>query len=182
MFKRLKLRSARTNPIQRPTKGECSVAPEGKSSETFSSIAAILEFAIQREVEAARMYADLANRAGPKGPRALLLDLESEEKKHEKLLTDVLRHKLVPLPSLKVADLRISDYLVEEPVDGESSFQDLLIFAAKKEAKAAALYAELLGRSSAPEHKRLFEFLVQQEKAHKLRLEQEYEKHFLEEN
>jgi rubrerythrin len=59
------------------------------------------------------------------------------------------------------------------------NFQDLLIFAAKKEKKAADLYIDLAKRSLSKEQKALFEFLAKQEKSHKLRLELEYEKHVL---
>jgi len=59
------------------------------------------------------------------------------------------------------------------------NFQDLLIFAAKKEKRAALLYSDLAKKSLNREQKSLFEFLAKQEKAHKLRLELEYEKHVL---
>jgi rubrerythrin len=84
--------------------------------------------------------------------------------------------------SAGVKDLRISDYIVDEPLGDDPSFQDLLIFAAKKEAKAAALYGDLAARASEAAQKKLFEYLVGQEKAHKMRLEQEYEKYVLTED
>jgi rubrerythrin len=62
------------------------------------------------------------------------------------------------------------------------NLQDLLIFAAKKEAKAVQLYTRLAGQSKNREQKDLFEFLVKQEKSHKLKLEMEYEKHILQED
>ena len=82
----------------------------------------------------------------------------------------------------KVTDLKISDYLVEEPPDAEMNFQDLLIFAAKKEQKAAELYSELARKSDPKDQKKLFEFMAAQEKSHKLKLEAEYEKRVLQED
>ena len=79
-------------------------------------------------------------------------------------------------------DLRISDYIVDEPLGDDASFQDLLIFAAKKEAKAVVFYADLAARAADPSQRKIFEFLIGQEKSHKLRLEQEYEKYVLPEN
>jgi rubrerythrin len=58
-------------------------------------------------------------------------------------------------------------------------FQDLLIFAAKKEQKAMELYSDLADKSKKKEQKKLFDFLAMQEKSHKLKLETEYEKHVL---
>ena len=79
-----------------------------------------------------------------------------------------------------MTDLKISDYLVEEPPSAEMTFQDLLIFAAKKEQSAVEMYSKLAERSKSDELKKLFAFLVEQEKDHKLKLESEYEKHVLE--
>lgn len=149
---------------------------------TFGSLADVLEFAIQREVEAAASYARLAERSRQAAAKELLLDLQRQEKKHEEILRDLAAGRLVPLFHQDVPDLKISDYVLEEPVDADSGFQDLLILAAKKEAKAAELYMELRSRVTDPEHRRLFDFLIQEEREHKLRLEQEYERHVLEEN
>jgi rubrerythrin len=87
--------------------------------------------------------------------------------------------KVEAAASKNVKDLMISDYLVEEPLTPDMNFQDLLIFAAKKEKKAADLYSDLAKSSKTKGQKALFEFLAKQEKAHKLRLELEYERHVL---
>jgi rubrerythrin len=55
-----------------------------------------------------------------------------------------------------------------------------LIFAAKKEQKAADLYSRLAKRAEDEELKKLFEFMAEQEKAHKYKLEVKYEEHVLE--
>ncbi len=158
------------------------MSPKDNPAKTFASLAAVLDFAIQQEIEAAESYGRLAKRSRLAASRTLLLDLQSEEKKHEEILRDLAEGRLVPLFHQPVPDMMISDYAIEEPVDPESGFQELLILAAKKEAKSAALYTELRSRVSDPEHRRLFDFLIQEERDHKLRLEQEYERHVLEEN
>lgn len=158
------------------------MSQKDNSAKTFGSLAAVLDFAIQQEIEAAESYGRMAERSRLAASRALLLDLQGEERKHEEILRDLAEGRLVPLFHQAVPDLMISEYVVEEPVDADSGFQDLLILAAKKEAKSAALYTELRARVSDPEHRRLFDFLIQEEREHKLRLEQEYERHVLEEN
>jgi rubrerythrin len=149
---------------------------------TFRTLVDILAFAIRREEEAACSYGEWAGQAADAGLRALFLELQAEEFGHKKLLRETAEGKRLPLLGRAVTDLKLSDYLVEEPMTASSRAQDVLIFAARKEAKAAELYALLLSRSTAAEHKRLFQFLSQQEKAHKLKLEQEYEKYVLQEN
>ncbi len=145
----------------------------------FSTFAEILQFAIKREEEAANGYAGLRKMAQDEGVKRLLLDLEEEEKNHKKILLGLTQGKIETSAAENVQDLKISDYLVEEPLGSEMNFQELLIFAAKKEKKAAELYHDLAKKSEIKEQKKLFEFLSKQEKTHKLRLELEYEKHVL---
>jgi rubrerythrin len=151
-------------------------------TEIFRSTEDILRFAIAGENEAAQGYVDLAAKAKSESARAFLLELWGEELQHAHLLKGLDTNALPAAVSAGVKDLRISDYIVDEPLGDDPSFQDLLIFAAKKEAKAAALYGDLAARASEAAQKKLFEFLVGQEKAHKLRLEQEYEKYVLPDN
>jgi rubrerythrin len=145
----------------------------------FGSLKAVMDFAIRREEEAARNYGRLGRIATDKGARQLLTDLQQEEQNHKRILLGLSKAG-ARIPAAKdVKDLMISDYVVEEPLTPEMSFQDLLIFAAKKERKAFSLYSDLAKKSLTKEQKALFEFLAKQEKAHKLRLELEYEKHVL---
>jgi len=139
-----------------------------------------IEFAIKREEEAIKAYGDIAVIAKTPGLKKLLLDLQEEEKNHKKLLQDITEEKIESLEIKEVSDLKISDYLVEGPPSPDMNFQDLLILAAKKEQKAVDLYSDMERKVSEEELKKLFQFLVQQEKSHKLKLEEEYEKHVLE--
>ncbi|MFQ6110065.1 MAG: ferritin family protein [Candidatus Aminicenantales bacterium] len=142
----------------------------------------IIDFAIKREEEAFLTYGRMRKMAQTPGLEKLLAELQQEEKKHRELLQDITREKIGSLEIQEVTDLKISDYLVEEPSGAEMNFQDLLILAAKKEQKAADLYSDLGKKAKREEIKKLFDFLVQQEKAHKLRLEEEYDKQVLEED
>ncbi|OGD25240.1 MAG: hypothetical protein A2Y56_02675 [Candidatus Aminicenantes bacterium RBG_13_63_10] len=150
--------------------------------QNFKDRDAIIAFAVEREEEAARAYGDMIPRAQSESLRLLLADLKSEEEHHKRLLLSLSSSRVASPRAAAVTDLRISDFLVEAPLDGEMSLQDLIIFAAKKEQKAVELYSRLLALASAADEKKLFEFLVSQEKQHKLRLESEYEKHVLGEN
>jgi rubrerythrin len=141
----------------------------------FKSVDDVLAFAIEREEAAARTYHNLAGRAQAEPGRAFLKELEGEERNHKKLLSDLRAGRAVVLKAGSVADLGLTDGLVDEPLDETSSFQDILIAAAKKEAQAIELYERLAGEAADPAHRELFEFLVGQEKRHKLRLEREYE-------
>ncbi len=145
----------------------------------FSSFGDVIQFAVQREEEAARTYGRLLKLAKDLSARKLLEDLREDERNHKKILLGLTELKMEAVASKDIRDLKITDYLVAEPLTPEMNFQDLLIFAAKKEKKAAELYQDLAKKAKTREQKRLFDFLVKQEKSHKLRLEIEYEKHVL---
>jgi rubrerythrin len=146
----------------------------------FSSFKDVIEFAIEREEEAYQGYGDMSEKAEIPGIKELLLELQAEEKKHKELLQNITSEKMDNLDNKKTLDLKISDYLVKEPVTPDMTFQDLLIFAAKKEQKAAELYSRMIEEVIEDELKKLFEFLVEQEKAHKYKLEVKYEEMILE--
>jgi len=147
----------------------------------FGNLKSVMDFAIRREEEAAKSYGKLCQIAMDEAAKKLLADLQHEEKNHKRILQGLTKARIraSAIKIKDVKDLMISDYLVEEPLTPEMNFQDLLIFAAKKEKKAADLYSDLAKKSLTKEQKALFEFLAKQEKAHKLRLELEYEKHVL---
>jgi rubrerythrin len=148
----------------------------------FSGLRDIIDFAVEREEESACFYAQLREQTDSPSLKKLLEDMEKEEKHHKKLLQGLSKQKIDALTVKPVTDLKISDYLVPEPPNPEMSFQDLLILAARKEQKSADLYAHLRDRVSGEEPKKLFEFLIMQEKTHKLKLESEYEKRVLTED
>jgi|Deesub1362B_J571_1020462.scaffolds.fasta_scaffold00002_28 rubrerythrin len=148
----------------------------------FNDFESVIKFALEREKEAIRFYGQLLEKANFPGIKELLQELQAEEGKHKELLEELLQKTLPPTDIPEVEDMKISDYVIDKSLDEDMSFQDILIFAAKKEQKTIDLYRELAQRVSSPELKKLFDFLVSQEKTHKLRLESEYEKHVLEDN
>ena len=148
----------------------------------FESFRDIISFAINREIEAARSYGELAAMATVPGMKTLLLELQADEENHRRILENLTEDQIKSIELSPVPDLRISDYIVEESLSSEMTFQDLLVFAAQKEKKAADLYGHLARMATTSEEKKIFEFLVGQEQAHKFKLESEYEKRILEEN
>ena len=140
----------------------------------------IIKFAISREEAAIETYGGMSEKAKTPGLQELLLELQGEEKNHKKLLEDITQEQIASFKTEEVIDLKISNYLTEEPPSEDMTFQDLLILAAKKEQEAVELYTKLGEGSESEELKKLFDFLITQEKSHKLKLETEYEKHVLE--
>lgn len=105
----------------------------------ISSFESIIQFAIEREEEAINQYGELQKKVQTPGLKELLRDLQSEEMNHKRLLQG-LNKKVMETGSVSnVEDMKITDYLVDEPVEENMSFQDVLIFAAKKEQKSVEL-------------------------------------------
>jgi rubrerythrin len=152
------------------------------AADAFKNMGDIVAFAVEREEEAARGYGRMAALAKSESLRLLLRDLQAEEENHKRLLQNLSSAGTAGLKAVSVPDLKISDYLIEAPLNAEMSLQDLLIFAAKKEQKAVELYSRLLALSATGDQIKLFEFLISQEKQHKLKLETEYENRMLWEN
>ena len=74
-----------------------------------------------------------------------------------------------------VADLGLSDYLVDVEPAPHMEYKDALILAMKKEKAAYRLYTDLAELSKSKEMKDTFLFLSQEEAKHKLRFEIEYD-------
>jgi rubrerythrin len=147
----------------------------------FGSIDDIIAYAIQREIDAAAGYAWIAAAAAP-ALRELADDLKRQEESHRRLLEGLTPEDLRAFRPSAVPDLQIVDALADEKLSGDMSIQDMLIFAAKKEAQAVALYESLARLAGGSGHDRVFLLLAGQEREHKLKLEAEYEKHILQEN
>jgi rubrerythrin len=142
----------------------------------------IIAFAISREEEAAAGYADMLAAAETPGLKELFRELRDEERDHKRLLEGLDPVGAGSLESPAVEDLGITDGLKAEPPHPDMSFQDALIFAARKEEKAVRLYAGLAAGAGRAEDRKLFEFLAGREKLHKLKLETEYDKRVLTED
>jgi rubrerythrin len=146
----------------------------------LSNFQEILNFAISKEEKAIDAYGTMSEKTKAPGLKELLIELQEEERNHKKLLEGISDQKIQSFEIKEVPDLKITDYLLEEAPTEDMNFQDLLIFAAKKEQEAVDLYTNLESNAKDEELKKLFQFLIQQEKTHKLKLEKEYDEHVLE--
>lgn len=148
----------------------------------FKSVDAVLDFAIEREEEAAQTYLKLAKSSKRPGMKGLFEQFALEEKGHRAKLQGIKEGKLMLAAKKKVADLMIGDYLVEVEASGDLDYQQALIFAMKKEKAAFKLYHALAAQMDDPGLKQIFLGLAQEEAKHKLRFEIEYDDVVMAEN
>lgn len=150
--------------------------------ESFASVDEILDFAIEKEEEARDFYRDMAKKAAGGRMAELFNDFAAQEAGHRTRLIKVKGGERKLLSGSQVSDLKVSDYLVDPPADGELNYQDAMILAMKREKAAFKLYTDLALLTADGESKALFEDLAQEEAKHKLFLEVEYDENVLAED
>lgn len=140
----------------------------------------ILQEAIEGEQESYALYTDAAALVRAEHIKTLLRELAQEELGHkaalEKLLANPrqLKWQVDKLRESAVEDYQIADHLVAQPLGPDSTFQDVCIFAAKKEQQSYQLYAGLAARS-AGDARALLEAMAKDELRHKNLVEGWYE-------
>ncbi|HUT54127.1 MAG TPA: ferritin family protein [bacterium] len=148
----------------------------------FKSAADILDFAVEREEESYTFYMSLAKSSKRPGMKDLFEQFAKEEKGHKAKILDIKKGKLMASAPKKIADLKISDYLVDVKPGKDLDYQQSLILAMKKEKMAFKLYTNLAAVAPAEALKNLFLSLAQDEARHKLRFEIEYDDMVMTEN
>jgi rubrerythrin len=144
-----------------------------------SSIEEIINFAVDKEREAITFYEDMAKKADDPVVKDAVLSMADEERKHERILLDLTPKKIQLDRGSPEEDLKLSDYLVDMTFSKDSTYQELLIIAMKREEKSFAFYADLEQRAGDEASRKVFTLLKGEELKHKARLEKEYEKYVL---
>lgn len=151
-----------------------------------NAVQSILRTAIQREIDAYNLYNSAMKLVDSPEAKDMLRDLASQEEGHRKRLEGLLAGKtfrvLSRVQQRKVVDLKITDYLVEEPLSPDSGIQAILIVAGKRERASHELYSALARVASDADTARLFEFLANEELTHKHRVEALYDQIVYQEN
>ena len=149
----------------------------------FKTVDDILNYAIEREQEAADFYADLSDKMERPWMKAVFEDFAREEKGHKAKLEAIKKGELLLSIANKVQDLKIGDYLVEvSPDEGDLDYQKALVIAMKREKASFRLYSDLASKTDDENVKQTFLTLAQEEAKHKLRFEVEYDDLVLTEN
>ena len=136
----------------------------------------IIQFAIDNEQSAVNLYSDMAERTKNPAGKVFFKELADMERGHKTKLEKLNVTYFVSQELKQPEDLKIADYLVDVKLEPNSSYQDILLFAAKQEKAAYELYSDFAKMySQSPEIKQIFEVLAQEEAGHKLKLEKEYD-------
>lgn len=139
----------------------------------------IIQFAIDKEIEAFNFYTGASQNAKYSGGKELFLSLAKEEEGHRKLLENLNVEKVSQKRIEKVPDLHISDYMVEVEMNPGLSYADTLRIALKREEKSLTLYNDMKDSNTDENLKKLFTLLANEEAKHKLKLEKTYDDEIL---
>ena len=137
----------------------------------ISSVDEILEFAISREVEANQLYIRMARSIENPEMRAVCEDLAEEELEHKaKLELEVMKRGEV------VQDFDVSNYMMDVRDETDMDYEQLLLFAIKKEQLSVDLYNDLAAIVKEEESREVLLMLAKEETEHKQRFEIEYDR------
>jgi rubrerythrin len=144
----------------------------------------VLKVGIEKEEDAVDFYTKAAERIKTPGTHEMLKDFAIEEQKHVTLLKDAQKSKTMenvgskPLPP----SMDLTKYLVSGTITEDSTPQDILIIAMKREDSAVSFYTEQMANFEGTDIAEVFQSLCSMEKEHKERLEAVYEKVFMPDN
>jgi rubrerythrin len=150
--------------------------------EEFDSIDEILEFARDREGEANEFYKTLAELAANPAMGELILEFAKEELEHRaKLELEMMKRGKVVREAEKKAGaeeptgLRLADYGLDDKPQLDLEYEDLLVWAMKKEKASFRLYVDLAAVVRDVEFRETLLSLAEEEAKHKVQLEIEYD-------
>ncbi|NMC73273.1 MAG: ferritin family protein [Geobacteraceae bacterium] len=144
-----------------------------------NSLDEILEFALEREDAAYRLYLNAAKKTSNPSARKIFEELAEQEAGHKRVILKLDKEKIAGYTFVKVPDMGISEYLVDIPYHESMSYQEILVFAMKNEEKAFRFYQEAGKMTDDPDLKQLLSMLANEEQKHKFRLESLYEEKVL---
>jgi len=148
----------------------------------FATAEEALNFAIKREIEAARFYTQLAARMRKREMQEALLEMAEEEKSHRDRLIAVREQGSFTSSDQTMQDLKVADFVVMPEITDDLDYAQALILAMKREASARELYLELARVAPDEALRQVFNRLAEEEGLHKRRFEAEYEDRVLEGN
>jgi rubrerythrin len=140
---------------------------------TQLTVQAILEKAIEKEIESQQLYERLSRRVTNAAARDAFLSLRREEEGHEELLRRYLRGELGEggLKKEQVLDYKIAEYLEQPEITLGMKLKGVFLVAANREKASHEFYLSLARAHPRGRVRSLLEQLAAQELGHKQKVE-----------
>ncbi len=139
------------------------------------SVRKVIADAIKKEHEARKLYLSAKRKAGDPAAKRLLDSLARQEARHAAVLRGKRVSQFLASDPPAIQDLRITEFLVPTKLTPQSSFQEVLIYAMKREESSFWLYHALSEAASNKRTRNLFRRLAEDERLHRNRLEKLYD-------
>jgi rubrerythrin len=139
------------------------------------ALSRVIRTAIRKEVQARDLYLRARKLAEDPAVRTLLDSLAGEEASHAALLRGRALKAFVASNPPPVEDLRITEFLTPQKLSAQATFQEVLIYALKREAASFWMYQALAEETEDGPTRWLFRRLAQEERLHRNRLERVYD-------
>lgn len=150
----------------------------------FENLRGIVDFAIEKEQEAADFYLEASEQEPFSGSKEMLKEFAQQELKHKHMLENLEDHGVddsIQDYNFKwIKDIKRSNYMEDIEYKPGMGYRDMLLLAMKREEKALDLYRDLHDKADDPKVKDLFKVLRQEEAKHKLSLESIYDDYMAE--
>lgn len=141
---------------------------------TLDDYKEILDFAMNREIEAQQFYKAVADKMKDKNIIDMFLGFVREEEKHEMILRNIYESKGIGKYFDEKKDYKISETFEAPKVSEDMTPATAFALAAKNEEAAMNLYTDLAKVCTDPEQKKVFEDLAAMERGHKLKMEESF--------
>lgn len=148
-------------------------------SNNFSEV---IEFAIQREIEAQEFYAKAQELAFNDASKQMFDEFRLEEVKHQKILEKVQKEGVEDYAIKPIPNLKIAEFLIDIPFKPNMPLSDIIHLALKREEKSYNLYTHMAENAPDSALKRTFAILATEELKHKNKFEVMYDEQVLSEN
>lgn len=139
----------------------------------------VLKRAINMEEESIQLYTSAQHKILHSGSAEFLKELVKEEQGHKNKILEAIQDsdKIKEIGSLetRIEDLKIVDYLEDVTLSPEADYQEILIYAGKREKTTHDFYMEMARKYRDKQIGKMFARLAQEELKHKYRIEQEYD-------
>ena len=149
------------------------------TSETQWTLDKALDLALSMEEQSIRLYTSAQNKALSPGSKQILKTLVKEETKHKNKILEVKKNpekvEKIGLSDMRIDDLKIVDFLEDVTLSPEAGYQQILIYAGKREKIAHDFYIWLATQYQNKNVGTVFAGLAQEELKHKYMIEREYD-------
>lgn len=139
-------------------------------------LSAVVDMAIDKEIEAHAFYLDLHGRVSDPEARQTLQFLADEEKKHKEFLINYKKGAVGPqtLKSKQIIDYRIAEHLEKPDISGKMDSKDAYLVAAHRELNSYNFYKALAEIHPEGETKVMLLRMANEEMKHKEKVEYLY--------